>query len=490
MVLVLALPKTVAAYIQARALLHPGERVVVAVSGGADSVGLLRLLLDLRGEMGLVISVAHFHHGIRGADADADAEFVADLARSCDFEFHFGRGDARQASRENNVSLEAAGRALRQEFFAELLQRGKANVIATAHTLDDQAETVLMKLLRGAGSRGLAGIFPEQKLKTGRIIRPLLEVRREQIRDYLRELDQIWREDQSNSDESFLRNRVRSRVLPMLREQINPAADRALAHAAEIARADEEYWDEQVKRLLPLVALHGEPTRGGGRAKVANPRAGAHRFTSDQGISFDIEKLKQFPLALQRRLLRSAAEQTGCALDFEHLQAILDLCAHHSPARNGTIELANKWRARRLFREVRLERDDGRDRPKDYEYVLPVPGDIRLVEVGLTIRTRIREDNGTARHAAYNRAHLIPLVDSIETLTVRNWRAGDRFQAAQHRSEKRLKELLYELRLGEEEKRLWPVVAMGSRILWVRGIDSPELRMPTGEMLSIEASTE
>ena len=482
-----SLPKAVTAYIQARSLLRPGERVAVAVSGGADSVGLLRVLLELRGQLGLVLSVCHFHHGIRGADADADADFVAALAHTHDLEFHLGRGDTGRESREKNISLEAAGRQLRLAFFAELLEQGKADAIATAHTLEDQAETVLMKLLRGAGTRGLAAIFPEQRLRVGRIVRPLLEVRRQEIRDYLQGLNQAWREDQSNSDESFLRNRVRSAVLPLFRQQINPAADEMLAHAAEIARAEEEYWDEQVKRLLPLVAIRGEPARGGGRRQAKQQP----QSDSSEGISLDIQKLLQQPLAMQRRLLLGAAELAGCTLDFEHLQAVLDRADCGSQAaRNGTIELPSHWRARFLFREIRLERESRREAPRDYEYALSIPGEIHLHEVGLTLRARISGDNGIRSNAAYNRAHSIPLLESIGTLTVRNWRAGDRFQAAQHRSEKRLKELLYGLHLGQEEKRLWPVVAMGNKILWVCGIDSPELRMPSGELLSIEAIAE
>ena len=478
---VLSLPEAVCAYLRARSLLRPGERVAVAVSGGADSVGLLRLLLDLRGEIGLVVSVAHFHHGIRGVEADADEAFVAELARTHDLEFHLQRGDARKESQVQKISLETAARTLRQAFFAELLERKTVDVVATAHTLDDQAETVLMKLARGAGTRGIAGIFPEQKLATGKIVRPLLEVRREQILEYLRALSQTWREDQSNSDVSFTRNRVRARVLPAIREDINPSADLALAHMAEIARAEEDYWQENVTRVLPLVLIPGEPARGGGR-----------RQTSAQAISLDIQKFQQYGLAVQRRLLRAAAQQLDCHLDFEHVQAILDLLSERAAkgARNRTVEIANGWQARLLFRELRLERSAAEPARSDYLHPLPVPGEVCLPELGIIIRARIHEDNGTPKDAAYNRAHSLCLPELTAPLVVRNWRAGDRFQPLRHASEKRLKELLYPLHLSEEEKRVWPVVAVGSRIVWVRGVDSPELRTQGGQRLLIEESTE
>ena len=474
------LPKAIAAYVRAHSLLQPGDRVAVAVSGGADSVGLLRILLELREQLGLVISAAHFHHGIRGVDADRDAVFVEELARVHGLEFHLGRGDATEKSRVEKISLEAAARSLRRAFFGDLLECGKANVVATAHTLDDQAETVLMKALRGAGTRGLAGIFPEQKLSKGRIVRPLLHTRREQIREYLRELNQDWREDLSNADTRFTRNRLRTKVMPVLRAEINPSVDVALANAGEIARSEEEYWDSQVARLLPTIVVPGEPARGGGRKQ-----------TSAATVALDLSKFNQHPLAVRRRLLRSAAEQLGCGLDFEHLQAILDLIASRAGqgARNRTIEIADGWRARLLFRELRLERTTEAG-GIDYECRLAVPGEVHVAELGIRIRARIIEDNGAREDASYNRADSLNVHDLSEPLLIRNWRSGDRFRPLRHSSKKRLKELLYPLHLAEEEKRLWPVAVLRDQVVWVRGVDSPELRTASGQRLCIEESRE
>jgi len=461
--------------------MHAGERIAVAVSGGADSVGLLRILLGLRDELGIVVAIAHFHHGIRGADADADEAFVHEIAQGFDVELHLERGDARARAQQNGISLETAARELRHEFFSRLLEAKKADRIATAHTLDDQGETVLMKVLRGAGTRGLAGIFPEQRVAVGgSIVRPLLETRRGELREYLRSLNQPWREDLSNDDVSFTRNRVRARVLPMLREQLNPAADVALAHVAEISRAEEEYWQEQVKRVLPLVVAPGEPARGGGRKQ-----------TSQRSVALDIAKLQHEPLAMQRRLLRAAAEQLGCNLDFEHVDAILCLLAQRSSrgARDSTIDIANGWRARLLFRELRIEQMSDEPTAIAYQHRLPLPGETYVPELDSTLCARISESNGRTENAAYNRAHLIRLPE-VTDLVVRNWRPGDRFQPARHASEKRVKELLYAMHLSAEQKRLWPVVVAGDRIVWVRGIHSPELHTARGERLWIEESTE
>src|SRR5579872_810894 len=163
-------------YIEERALVAPGERVAAAVSGGADSVALLRVLLELRLELGIVLSVAHFHHGIRGAEADADEQFARALAAEFSLEFHSGAGGAPAYASRRKLGLEEAARELRHAWFARLRQEGRVDKIATAHHQDDQAETVLMRLLRGTGSRGLAGIAPMHREKG--LVRPFLAVSR------------------------------------------------------------------------------------------------------------------------------------------------------------------------------------------------------------------------------------------------------------------------------------------------------------------------
>ncbi len=310
-------------YIRRHGLLKAGERVGVAVSGGADSVALLRLLLELRGELGVVLSVAHFHHGIRGAEADADAEFVAHLAQSHNLELHSGSGDAPARARARRASLETAARELRYRFFAKLLESGAVDRMATGHTLDDQAETVLMKTLRGAGTRGLAGIHPA--LRSG-MVRPLLGVRRRQVEEYLRGLGQQWRDDSTNRDRKHLRNRVRHELLPLLEREFNPEVTRVLSETAEVARAEEEYWQREVERLLPQVS----PAEGG---------------------SLALKPLLAQPLAVQRRLVRAALERAGSGFDFRHGEDILRLARKS----RGAVELPGGWRVVRGKSELRIE---------------------------------------------------------------------------------------------------------------------------------------
>jgi tRNA(Ile)-lysidine synthase len=311
-------------YIQRHSLLKAGDRVGVAVSGGADSVALLRLLLELRDEMGIVLSVAHFHHGIRGAEADADAEFVARLAKRHNLELHSGSGDAPGHAGARQASLETAARELRYQFFTRLLQAGAADKIATGHTLDDQAETVLMKSLRGAGTRGLAGIYPA--LGAG-IVRPLLGVRRSEVEEYLRGLGQEWREDSTNRDRRHLRNRVRHELVPLLERDFNPEVTRVLAESAEVARAEEEFWQREMERLLPEVCC-------------------------GEGRSLKLNALLAQPLAVQRRLVRAALERAGTGFDFRHGEEILRLAQKS----RGAVELPGGWRVVRGKGDLRIEK--------------------------------------------------------------------------------------------------------------------------------------
>ncbi|MGH9554184.1 MAG: tRNA lysidine(34) synthetase TilS [Terriglobales bacterium] len=448
------LPENVREYIRREGLVHVGDRVGVAVSGGADSVALLRLLLELRGELGVVLSVVHFHHGIRGAEAGADRQFVTELAAAHGLELRGEAGDSPAHAASQGLSLETAARDLRYKWFRHLLSGGVVNRVATAHTLDDQAETVLMRTLRGAGSRGMAGIYPElaetgpsDGSRASSIIRPLLRIRRSELVDYLRSLGQPWRDDQSNLDTRHLRNRIRHQLVPLLERDFNPQVADVLAHQAEIARAEEAFWQEQVSRLLPGVLA---PTAS---------REGA--------VAIKREALLAHPLARRRRLLRAAAQAAGLQLEFGEVEDLLRLAAGTA---GGSCSLPQGWRALRRPRELRLEKDTAKHTAPgqvtpDYEYRLSVPGEVQVAEIGSVIRASLIPAAGAA--GEYNA--LLPDAE----LVVRNWRAGDRFQPAHTRSPKKVKTLLQERRVALGERRLWPVVLSGATIIWMRGFSAP-----------------
>jgi tRNA(Ile)-lysidine synthase len=353
--------------------IRPGDRVCAAVSGGADSVAMLLLLHAANGlprnALGVGLSVVHVHHGLRGEEADGDLEFVQELCARLGVPLHVARVSVPErmaAAREGGEpeTIEEAARNLRYEVFRGLMAEGRADSILTAHTLDDQAETVLMKLLRGAWTEGLSGIHPlvemqgvgDREQETGRrkgVVRPLLRVRRGELEEYLRGLGQGWRTDSSNSNEAFTRNRVRHVLLPMLREY-NPSVDQTLANVAELAREDEGRWKAELGRVLPQVLLPGKPVRGGGRA-VSTAADGT-------SVAIEVERLRGFDPALRRRVVRGAARSLGVRLGFDDTARLLALAGFGEDAsvaaRPGAgLHLTGGLRAERSARELRLFRN-------------------------------------------------------------------------------------------------------------------------------------
>lgn len=429
-----------------RDFFRPGERLCIAVSGGADSVGLLVAMADSRRESGLVLSGIHVHHGLRGAEADADVAFVVELARQLDVPLRVERGDAGALAAERGNGIEEAARVLRYGFFRELLQRNEADAIATAHTMDDQAETVLMKLLRGAWTEGLSGVAPVVQVEGGgRIVRPLLGVTHADAVRFLERRGHGWRQDSSNRELTFTRNRVRYNLLPQMRE-FQPRVAEVLSRMAAVARDEEAWWKQELARVMPGVVLPGKPVRGGGRSASTRP--------GESSVAVELERLRGLHPALRRRVLRAAAEQMGCALTFEQVEAILDLVKPNDGAagKRGRVELGSSLTAERSIREIRLVRSLSQVSKPLAEMEMPVPGTVVVEEYGFRVMTEGGLPTG-------------------ETLVLRTPRPGDRVRLAHSGSVKTVKEVLERQGLSAAERRNWPVIAVGSSILWMRGVD-------------------
>lgn len=353
-----------------RGLVRAGERVCVAVSGGADSVALLVGLLEAntvgaqnKTPLGVVLSVAHVHHGLRGVEADGDEAFVRELCRRLGVELRVFRVDTAARQAEEGEGLEEAARELRYQALRGLMETGVVDVVATAHTLDDQAETVVMKMMRGAWTEGLGGISPlvecsgSRVQSSGRIVRPLLGVRRAEVESFLRERGVEWRTDATNADLGLTRNRVRHVLMPMLRE-FNPGVDALLARTAEVAREEEAFWRVEVERVLPQVLLPGKPVRGGGRS--------VSTAVGEVGYAMEIERLRGMAPALRRRVVRAAARRVfsaeGYVLSGEETAKVLALAGFGGvgvavTGRIGSrLELHGGLRVERSAREIRLWR--------------------------------------------------------------------------------------------------------------------------------------
>jgi tRNA(Ile)-lysidine synthase len=496
-------------HIQRQKLLLAGERAGVAVSGGIDSIALLRLLLELRSELGIVVSVVHFNHKLRGAESESDEQFVAALARHLGLEFHSDSDDVAEHARQQGVSLETAAHELRYGFFRYLLGESgaegqlvdassKLDKIVTGHTLDDQAETVLMRMIRGAGLKGLAGIHPRIIVEdddgelSGEIVRPLLATRRRELEGYLRDIGQDWREDATNADTSFMRNRVRRLLLPLLEKEFNPAVEENLAELAEIARGEEDYWENEVAGWMGTGVHWSEPEW----ARSARDNAGFIQIAGIEPSSVQVavsqvdlqSKIDHAPwlvmnasvdrmwflgepVAVQRRAIKAIGEHAGIPFEFKHVEEVLRFVSEEAGS-GKELSLPMGWKiVRRPEEFVFLTPDLSEPEPShDYQYDLTVPGEVNISEADSIIEVRHIPD---AADAGYNPEHLLDVGSLPGPLKVRNWRAGDRFWPNHTKSPKKVKELLQELHVEQPRRKLWPVVASGNEIVWMRGFPPP-----------------
>jgi len=471
--------------------------LAVGLSGGADSVALLRALAARSAELGLVLHAAHLHHGLRGAEADSDLEFCRELAAKLGIPFHEARVDtaaeARASERDScgieshpsrknpprhggqerrtarvghpvaldrsdyaamgkaRESIEEAARRLRYAWFRQLMAADEVDAVATAHTLDDQAETVLAKFLRGAWTEGLAGISPKLESPEGRILRPMLAATRAEVETYLLGLGQEWREDSSNRHLSFTRNRIRHELLPLL-ERWNPRLRVHLAQMAALAHDEEAWWADDLARLGPQILMPGRPVRGGGRA-------------GGEGLALDVMRLAALPVAMQRRLLRYAAEQLGAALDFPATEALRELALAGRAGQKR--ELAGGLRAERTPREVRLRMELAAGSGEgaagaEREYKTEIPGEIVAKEFGIRLRIELVGKPGAA-------GGLEP--GSGRVATLRNWSPGDRVRLRHSSGARKVKEVLERKRVTGSSRAVWPVLELDGRIVWMQGVE-------------------
>ena len=479
-------------------LLKPGDRIGLAVSGGADSVGLLLLFLELRHELGIVLSVVHFNHKLRGSESDEDEAFVAELARAHTLEFHVSSGDVAVEADANHLSIETAAREMRYTFFRELQEEDttgsrRLDAIATGHTLDDQAETVLMRVLRGTGSHGLGGIYPVVTLEeetideddetSAKVIRPLLTIRHRELEDYLQEIGQPWREDSSNRNLHHTRNRIRHVLLSLLEREFNPAVTTNLSELAEIARAEEDYWENEISGWMGTAIHWTEPdwVRAHDPAgcliqlQPHNPELRKRLLQPGPLImnaAIDLLWLLSEPLAIQRRAIKAVGDTAGFPLEFKHVEEIVRFALDENNS-GKQLSLPLGWKVIRERESLNFLTPDLRTQeriPADYEYSLALPGRAIVPEAGIVIEA-VQVLPGQQRDPnvdGFDRLLDASLVSN--PLRVRNWRAGDRFWPVHTKAPKKIKELLQEKHVTGPERPAWPVVVSGDEIVWVRGL--------------------
>ncbi len=424
---------------------------MVAVSGGSDSVALLHVLRELQQEGDFVIGgVAHFNHRLRGAVSDEDEVFVRSLADSFGIPFVVDSADVAAAAHADRTSLETAGRRLRYEFFGRAAASLGVDRVAVGHTRDDQAETVLMRLVRGAGPVGLAGIHP----RAGAIVRPLVDITRHELRHYLSERTISFREDASNADVAIPRNRVRHELLPVLKERFSPGIVETLGRQAEIAREDAEYFD----------------------AIVASEHRRVIRKTDD-GFAVDLPALAAYPPAIARRLVRRAMELVAPDrfIGFDAVESVLDLT--DKTCEKGRQIDAPGQRVERCGETIVLHIRQGRklsadaDQPVAFSYSLSVPGEVPLPEAHCLISAEFgRDAAGRDWTAEPADSAVVAATALVDPLTVRSRQVGDVFRPFGLGRRKKLQDFFVDRKIRRSVRDRVPIVVDGrGRIVWVAG---------------------
>ncbi len=426
--------------IERRSLLRAGERVAVAVSGGADSVALLLLLFDLRKQLGVVLSVAHFNHKLRDKDSDKDEKFVAKLAAKYGLVFHLEQLDVGARAKRDKANLEDTARRARYEFFEGLVGSGHLDKVGVAHTADDQAETVLAHILRGTGLAGLRG-------------------------------KQTWREDATNRDTTRMRARIRKKLMPLLEKQFQPAVVQHLATLAELAREDEAFLDAWASSRL---RQHVDLKSGWACISIeALLECGKTKDCSTEGA----ESADTRNLGMARRVVRRIVKQVrprGGQLNAEHVRAILELATR---GENGkSLELPGGLRERRerdalVFGGASSLAELKRRKPLEFERLIMMDGREAAVstpEISCVFRFRVID--WPAKRGDTIETGFVLDCDALQSpLKLRNWRPGDKFRLLGHRSEHKLKRLLSKRRVSRWEREVWPVLTSGGTLVWTRG---------------------
>ncbi len=457
----------VRATIHSCGLLHSGETVVVAVSGGPDSLCLLHVLRQLQGELGIALHVAHLDHGLRGEESAADAAFVAELARDWGLAATVEAADVRAVQQAQRLSLEEAARYVRYAFLARVAAAVGTPTVAVGHTADDQVETILIHFLRGAGLAGLRGMLPLQEmavrplradLASGekpaaplRLVRPLLEVTHAEVEAYCAEHGLTPRRDRSNEDEAILRNRLRRRLLPAL-EAYNPNLRATMLRAARALADDYAYLQAEVARLWPALAQE----------------------TAD-AVAFDLAAWRGLHPALQRHLLREAvARRQGGWQDVGagHMEKALAVAEKRVGAQ---VALPNGLRVTKSYTHLIVGQAAAGPVPASQPLLnveqlpLAIPGVTPLPGSPWQVQAEVVERIAGELPPPSPYAVTVDFAAVGSELVLRRRRPGDRFQPLGLGGSQKLQDFFVDHKVPREWRDLVPIVATPRQIVWVVG---------------------
>ena len=439
-------------------MIQAGDTVLTGVSGGPDSVALLHILLALAPRFSFQVAVAHLNHCLRQDESARDEAFVVSFADQLGLPLHVERQDVRGYQKKHHLSLEEAARKVRYRFYDTIASKFGYEKIALGHHSDDNAELILMYLLRGSGRLGLSGIPP---VRDDKIIRPLIEIKRTEIMDYLAVKNLEYVEDSSNRDSQYLRNKIRNRLIPELKAEYNPKLIDTLNRLASILDAEEKWIENLIQPIFERVTVFEEQGR----------------------IGFDIERLNQQTIAVKRRLIRRAASNVKGnlrRLAFVHVEAALKL-AQKGPD-SGTLDFPGRTRISRQNNVLIVSRESQNLRhlagtpllysTPDYEYRLAKPGEIFIKEAAIKIcfsEISLAQLPDPLSLGQGTRAAYFDMDKIRFPLVIRNFRPGDRFSPLGMTGRQKLKKYFIDHKVSRTERRKIPILLSRNEIIWIVG---------------------
>jgi tRNA(Ile)-lysidine synthase len=441
----------VSGYISRHRMVERGDKVLAAVSGGPDSIALLHILYLLKEELGISLHIAHLNHMFRGEESAKDAFFVAETAKRYGLPATVEAVDVTSYRVRHHQSKQAAAREVRFRFFLETAGQVGATKAALAHQGDDQAETILINFLRGAGTTGLKGILP---VREGFYVRPLLNVRRSEIERFCSEMNLAYRQDSSNLAPVYTRNRIRLNLVPLLEKEYNTELVPALLRLGEICREEDSCLDELAAHAFQGALLE----KGAGR------------------ILLSLDRLKATPLAIRRRLLRRAwREAAGAAvnLDFQHTEEAIELI--NSGTTGSQAVMPGHVTATRIYTALELKAAQGSSALPEYEYPLQVPGTTYIPETDMTVCAEAHPRLPDQSPRNLPRCEALLDFDKLSSaMFVRRRREGDVFHPYGQAAESKLKDFLIKQKIPRAERDRIPLICSPGEIIWVGGIRTGE----------------
>jgi tRNA(Ile)-lysidine synthase len=421
-------------------MVDPGDRVIVAVSGGPDSVCLLDALHRLSKDLEISLVVAHYNHGLREKEDEAETRLVEDMVESMNLPFETGKA---YHLRGQGSSIEEKARDARYGFLEEVRESHMAGKIALGHNLNDQAETVLMRIMRGSGPPGIAGIPP---VRDNVIIRPLIGVKRQEIMDYLKVRRIPYAFDSSNTDKRYLRNRIRLELLPMMQDYEPQVIDR-LCRLADIIREEDLFIETMASGWIDREA----------------------ESAIDGGISVPLSSFVNLPGPLRNRVARHILKRIGRSIrkiGYDHIQAVLGLA--DGKGSQSMLDLPNGLRVRKIYDSLEFASGPAHEF-HEYNYVIGSPGRYYLEAVDRII---LLEEMGVKKVSFKDEAGDIAHLDAAKVrypLIVRNFRPGDRIMPLGMKGHKKVKDLFIDLKIPSDIRAMIPILTSRDRPVWVCG---------------------